>query len=72
MDSLTHAAVGLFLSRAGLRRWTPGATAIVILAAEAPDIDALSWAGGAASYLHYHRHLTHSLIAMPAMAILAA
>ena len=71
MDPLTHAAVGLFLSRAGLNRWTPHATPILILAAEAPDIDIVTAAGGAVNYLHYHRHLTHSLVAMPAMALLA-
>jgi len=70
MDPLTHAAVGLFLSRAGLNRWTPRATPILILAAEAPDIDIVTLAGGALGYLHYHRHLTHSLIMMPVMALL--
>jgi inner membrane protein len=70
MDNLTHTAVGLFLSRAGLNRWTPRATAILILAANAPDIDVASAAGGALNYLHYHRHLTHSFIAMPVMAAL--
>ncbi len=28
MDNLTHTAVGFFLSRAGLNRWTPRATPI--------------------------------------------
>jgi inner membrane protein len=70
MDPLTHTAVGLFLSRAGLNRWTPRATPILILAANAPDIDIVSAAGGALNYLHYHRHLTHSLAAMPVMALL--
>ena len=70
MDPLTHTAVGLFLSRAGLNRWTPLAAPILILAANAPDIDVVSAAGGALSYLHYHRHLTHSLAAMPVMALL--
>ncbi|MGD0497012.1 MAG: metal-dependent hydrolase [Bryobacteraceae bacterium] len=70
MDPLTHTAVGLFLSRAGLNRWTPRATPILLLAANAPDIDILSAAGGALNYLHYHRHVTHSLAAMPVMAIL--
>src|ERR1041385_3236461 len=70
MDNLTHTAVGLFLSRVGLNRWTPVATPIVLLSANAPDIDVLSGAAGSVSYLHYHRHLTHSLIAIPAMAIL--
>ncbi len=68
MDNLTHTAVGLFLSRAGLNRWTPRATAILLVAANAPDIDVLSGAGGSLTYLHYHRHLTHSLLAMPVMA----
>ncbi len=70
MDNLTHTATGLFLSRAGLNRWTPQASAILMLAANAPDIDVLSAAGGSINYLHYHRHLTHSLIGMPVMAIL--
>jgi inner membrane protein len=70
MDPLTHTAMGLFLSRAGLNRWTPRASAILILAANAPDIDVLAAAGGGIDYLHYHRHLTHSLIAMPVMALL--
>ena len=70
MDTLTHTAIGLFLSRAGLNRWTPRAAPILILAANAPDIDILSAAGGSLGYLHYHRHLTHSLIAMPVMALL--
>jgi inner membrane protein len=71
MDNLTHAATGLLLSRAGLNRWTPFATPILILAANAPDIDVLSATGGSVNYLHYHRHLTHSLIGMPFMAALA-
>ena len=70
MDPLTHTAIGLFLSRAGLNRWTPRAAPILMLAANAPDIDIVSAAGGSIGYLHYHRHLTHSLIAMPVMALL--
>jgi inner membrane protein len=70
MDNLTHTLTGLFLSRVGLNRWTPQASAILMLAANAPDIDVVSAAGGSLNYLHYHRHLTHSLAAMPVMAIL--
>jgi inner membrane protein len=70
MDALTHTAVGLFLSRAGLRKWTPLATPILILAANAPDSDIVTLAGGSLNYLHFHRHLTHSLVAVPLMAIL--
>lgn len=70
MDPLTHTAVGLFLSRAGLNRWTPHAAPILMLAANAPDIDIVTAGGGSLNYLHYHRHLTHALVAMPIMAIL--
>jgi len=70
MDPLTHTATGLFLSRAGLNRWTPLATPILLLAANAPDIDVVTAGGGALNLLHYHRHLTHSLLAMPVMALL--
>jgi inner membrane protein len=70
MDPLTHTLTGLFLSRAGLNRFTPRASAILMLAANAPDIDFVSAAGGSLNYLHYHRHLTHSLAAMPVMAML--
>jgi len=69
MDPLTHTATGLFLGRIGLKRWTPLATPILLLAANAPDIDIVTAAGGSLSYLHYHRHLTHSLLAMPVMAL---
>jgi inner membrane protein len=71
MDNLTHTAIGLFLSRAGLNRWTPRATPILLLAANAPDIDVISLAGGPLNYLHYHRHLSHSLVAMPMLAAAA-
>lgn len=69
MDPLTHTATGLFLSRIGLKRWTPLATPILLLAANAPDIDIVTSAGGSLNYLHYHRHLTHSLAAMPLLAL---
>jgi len=53
-----------------MNRWTPRAAPILILAANAPDIDIVALAGGPLNYLHYHRHLTHSLAAMPLMALL--
>ena len=71
MDNLTHTAIGLFLSRIGLGRWSPGGTAIVVIAANIPDIDVVSAAGGPLNYLAYHRHLTHSLLFMPVMALAA-
>src|ERR1041385_8120277 len=70
MDNLTHTAIGLFLSRAGLNRATPFAAPILILAANAPDMDVVSAAGGSLNYLHYHRHLTHSLLGAPFVALI--
>lgn len=69
MDNLTHTAIGLFLARAGLRRLSPLGTPILMVAANLPDIDIVSSAGGSLNYLHYHRHLTHSLLLMPVMAL---
>jgi inner membrane protein len=42
-----------------------------VLAANAPDFDAVCWFGGAAAYIHWHRYITHSLIAIPFMALLS-
>ena len=71
MDNLTHSLVGLFLARAGLKRATPGATAIMVLAANAPDVDVISWFWGRATWLHWHRNITHSLTGLPVMALLS-
>jgi inner membrane protein len=70
MDPLTHSATGLFLGRAGLNRFSEQAPWILVLAANAPDIDIVTLAGGQLNYLNYHRHLTHSLAAWPVMALL--
>ncbi|MBS1855497.1 MAG: metal-dependent hydrolase [Acidobacteria bacterium] len=70
MDNLTHTAVGLFLSRAGLNRLTPRASAILLLAANAPDIDVVSAFGGGLNYLHWHRNITHAFAAAPVLAVL--
>lgn len=70
MDNITHTLTGIMLSRAGLERYTPRAVWILALAANAPDIDTVSGFGGSLNYLHYHRHLTHSLVAMPVLALL--
>jgi inner membrane protein len=43
----------------------------MVLAANAPDFDAVSWLGGSATYIHWHRNITHSIAAVPVMALLA-
>lgn len=70
MDNLTHSLVGLFLARAGFSRATPRGTAVLVVAANAPDFDVISWFWGRPTWLHWHRNITHSLIAMPVMALL--
>jgi len=70
MDPLTHSATGLFLGRAGLNRFCGQAPWILLLAANAPDVDIVTLFGGQLAYLNYHRHLTHSLAAMPVLALL--
>jgi inner membrane protein len=71
MDNLTHTAVATFLSRVGPGRWSPYATAIILVGANLPDIDVLTALGGRINYLHFHRHLTHSLAALPFVALAA-
>ena len=39
MDNLTHSLTGLMLSRAGLNRFYPRATLVLVIAANIPDID---------------------------------
>jgi inner membrane protein len=72
MDNLTHTALATFLSRVGPGRWTPYGTAVILLGANIPDIDVVAALGGGLNYLHFHRHITHSLAAMPFMALAAA
>ena len=70
MDNLTHTLSGLMLSRVGLNRLTPRASLLLMLAANAPDIDAVSWIGGTARYLDVHRGYTHAWAFAPLVALL--
>jgi inner membrane protein len=70
MDNLTHSLTGLMFSRAGLNRFHKRASLILIMAANAPDVDVVSWFGGSLTYLEYHRGITHSLVFLPATAAL--
>ena len=71
MDNLTHTAIGLFLSRIGPGTWSPRATAIILVAANLPDADVVTAAGGSLNYLNYHRHLTHAIVLAPVIALAA-
>ena len=70
MDNLTHSLVGLMLARAGLEKTTPRGTAMMVLAANAPDADAFVWFTGTMRYIEYHRTYTHTLTFLPLVALL--
>ncbi len=62
MDPICHTLVGTSLSFAGFRRWTPRATALLVLAANAPDIDIVAAVAG--RNLEWRRGLTHGVPAL--------
>lgn len=70
MDNLTHTLTGLMLGRAGLNRFYPRADLVLILAANIPDIDIVNIVRGPLYYFEHHRGITHSIAAMPVMALL--
>jgi inner membrane protein len=70
MDNLTHSLTGLMLSRAGLDKFYPRATLVLVLAANVPDIDIVAIAGGPLFYFAQHRGLTHSVFTAPLIALL--
>jgi inner membrane protein len=71
MDNLTHSLTGLMLSQAGLKRFYPQATLVLILSANIPDIDFVAIVRGPLYYFEQHRGITHSIAAAPVMALLA-
>ncbi len=70
MDNLTHTLIGLTLSRAGLGRNLPRAGLLLVAAANVADIDLVCAAGGSLTYLDWHRDVTHSVFAVPLLAVL--
>jgi inner membrane protein len=71
MDNLAHSLVGLAAAKAGCEKLSPGATAVCLLATNAPDADVVillfadRW-----TFLHYHRHITHSIVGTLVIALL--
>jgi len=58
------------LARAGLEKTTPRGTAMMVLAANAPDIDAIFWFSGTQIYLDWHRTYPHAVAFTPLVALL--
>lgn len=69
MDNVTHTLVGLMLSRAGLNRGEKGAPLMLMLAANAPDMDAYPFFYDNLTYLQVHRGYTHALAFAPVVAL---
>lgn len=72
MDNLTHSLFGLTLAATPLGRVGRGATATLLLASNAPDIDIVATAGGAMNYLHWHRGPTHGLLGVVGLGFITA
>ena len=72
MFNSTHTLVGIALSRAGLNRWTPHATATAVVATNFPDLDSFTLFANSAAYLEHHRGITHSIFAIPFFAAFVA
>jgi inner membrane protein len=72
VDNITHTLTALALSQAGLNRKTRFATLALVVGSNLPDVDA-AWAyGGGATYLKYHRGITHSFVGVTVLAALLA
>ena len=69
MDNLTHTLTAVALSHAGLNRKTRFATLTLIAGANLPDIDVVTWVQGTATYLRYHRGITHSLLGIAVLGV---
>jgi inner membrane protein len=72
MFNSTHTLAGIALARAGLNRWAPYATWTAIIASNLPDIDIVAQFSGTATYLNYHRGITHTVVALPVLSLLLA
>ena len=69
MFNSTHTLVGLAIARAAPDRWVRHTAATAVIAANLPDIDLVTLIAGAPAYIEYHRGLTHSLLAVPVLAL---
>jgi len=78
MDNVTHLAAGLLAAQAlrpAFRRagaTTRGLSLLCAVAANLPDLDSAAGWFGPESYLLHHRGITHSLFALPLLALLLA
>lgn len=69
MDNITHTLVGLMLARTGFEKATIRGAGMMMLAANIPDLDAVTWFDRI-TYLELHRGYTHAFALAPVMALL--
>lgn len=72
MDNVTHTLFGVTLARTPLGRAGRGATAALVIASNAPDIDVVSLARGTSSYMHWHRGPTHGPLGVVVLGLVSA
>src|SRR5262252_372908 len=73
MDNLTHSLLGVTLGRTRLGQAGRGTTAALVLASNAPDIDAITGiVGGGPAYLAWHRGPTHGPLGVVGLSIATA
>lgn len=72
LEPITHLLTGACISRAGLNRTTGLATLTLVIASEAPDLDAVYYFfGGSVTGFQHHRGFTHSFLGAPLVAAAA-
>ena len=72
MFNSTHTFVGLALARSGMDRWVPRAAMTAVIASNLPDVDIVTALSGTPRYLEIHRGITHSFVAIPALALIVS
>ncbi len=64
VDPVAHTFAGATLAVAGLRRASPLATAVLLVGANAPDVDALAYFAAPFASLAFRRGMTHGVLAL--------
>jgi len=71
LDPLTHLLTGACIARTGLNRSSTLATAVIVVAAELPDVDILLELAGPVFGFQHHRGFTHTFLGVPLDALVA-
>jgi inner membrane protein len=72
MDPICHTMVGAALGSTGLERKTRFGRATLILGANLPDVDVISYAWGETAALEFRRGMTHGILALSILPFLLA